>query len=188
MRCEQSELWMMQALDGTLPYPDRQQLMAHLDMCLACRDDWEALNAVEEVFANPTLLGPAPGFVDRVQARIVRAEAQRRTLLGGLVLLGAAAALCLLAVPGLLGGRSPLAVYGDFLSTSYDLIMGAALLGYELIAALWFVLDTLARSMHIPLATLFVYGVGGILAFAAWRRTLASQSERVPVQNQRSKS
>jgi predicted anti-sigma-YlaC factor YlaD len=186
MRCEQSEAWMMQALDGMLPSTDRQRLMAHLDVCPACRDDWEALNAVERMFANPTLLGPAPGFIERVDARIARAEAQRRTLLGGLVLLGAAAALCLLAVPALLGGRSPLAAYGDFLTTSYNLIVGAALLGYKLATALWFVLNTLSRSMHIPLATLFTYVAGAILAVAAWRRAVASP--RIPVHNQRSQS
>jgi hypothetical protein len=175
MNCEQSQVWMMDELDGVLPEGERRQWLAHLQTCERCHDGWKALQALEQVLERPPMLQPAPGFGGRVQARIAHAEAQRHTLLGGLVLLGAALALCLVALPSLLNGRSPLDVYAGFLSTSYAFLAGALVVGYRLLVALWFVLDTLAASVDIPLASLLTYVAGAVLAVAAWRRALNSQ-------------
>ncbi len=175
MSCEQSELWMMDALDGTLAAPDDRRFMAHLDACGHCRAEWRALNAVEQMLASPPSVCPTPGFVDRVEARLVRFEAQRRTLLGGMVLLGAAAAFCLLAVLLLLKGRNPIEAYGNLLWDTYHLLRYVAELGYTLLAALWFTLDALASSVDVPLSNLLIYVAAIVLAAIAWRRALASQ-------------
>ncbi len=175
MSCGQSEMWMMRAIDGTLAAPDRERFADHLGTCLHCRAEWEALNSVERMLASPQMLRPAPGFADRVEARITHYEAQRRTLVGGLILLGAAAALCLLAVPSLLNGRSPIEAYGEFLQSAYSLLSGGLVLSYRLAAALWLTLEALSRSADIPLTSLLTYAAGALLAVAAWRRTLTSQ-------------
>jgi predicted anti-sigma-YlaC factor YlaD len=175
MRCEQSELWMMEALDGVLPAPDYQRLTTHLQTCSHCRSEWDALSALDQLLTQPTMMAPAPGFADRVEARLDHWESQRRTLLGGLILLGAAMALCLLAVPSLLDGRNPIEAYGAFLQNVYALFGYVVLLGYKLVAALWLVLDGLAGSADVSLINLLTYVVGAILAVMAWRRSLLSQ-------------
>jgi anti-sigma factor RsiW len=175
MSCGQSESWMMDALDGALGATDHQRLMAHLGTCPRCHAEWEGLNTLEQMLANPPILHPASGFVDRVEARLVRFEAQRRTLIGGLILLGAAAALCLLAVPSLLNGRNPIEAYGAFLRNTFELLGSGILLSYKLVVALWLATDALAKSMDVPLVSLLTYAVAGTLAAAAGRRALASQ-------------
>jgi hypothetical protein len=168
-------MWMMDALDGRLAPSDRQRLTAHMEACSQCRADWEALNALEGMLTSPAMAFPAPGFVDRVEARLAHLEAQRRTLVGGLILLGAAAALCLVAVPSLLNGRNPLEAYGAFLRNAYELLGHGLLLGYQLLSALWLILNALSSSVDIPLANLLTYAAAIVLAVAAWRRALTSQ-------------
>jgi predicted anti-sigma-YlaC factor YlaD len=177
MSCEQSELWMMDALDGVLAAAERQQLMAHLATCARCRVEWDGLDALERMLANPPTVFPAPGFAGRVEARLDRFETQRRTLMGGLILLAAATALCLLAVPSLLNGRNPIQAYGAFLSGVYEVLSYVVLLGYKLFSALWLILDALSRSVDVPLLNLIMYAAGTTLAVAAWRRTLTAQRQ-----------
>jgi predicted anti-sigma-YlaC factor YlaD len=166
---------MMDALDGALTAPDRQQLKAHMESCAQCRVEWDALNTLDRMLTVSPMMHPTAGFADRVEARLDRFEAQRRTLLGGLILLGAAAALCLLAVPSLLNGRNPIEAYGTFLRNAYELAGYVALVSYKLASALWFTLDTLARSADVPLLNLLTLVAGTILAVAAWRRSIAPQ-------------
>ena len=180
MNCEQSEMWMMEALDGVLSAPDHQQLTLHLETCSHCCVEWGALNALDTLLVHPVLMSPAPGFVGRVQARVDHFEAQRRTLLGGLILMGAAMAICLLAVPSLLGGRNPIEAYGAFLRGVYDLSGYIILLSYKLALALWLILDVLAKGAGIPLVTMLTYVVGAIMAALAWRRSLTSQRGAAP--------
>jgi hypothetical protein len=180
MSCGQSESWMMDALDGAIHPSEQQRLIVHLKTCQECHAAWEALNAIETMLVNPTVLHPVPGFVDRVEARIVRFEAQRRTFVGGLILLGAAVAICLLAVPSLLNGRSPLEAYGEFLHTVYSLLGSGVVLSYKLVSALWLTLEVLSRSADVPLANLLTYALGAVLAAAAVRR--AWVTPRLPAQ------
>lgn len=175
MNCGQGEMWMMDALDGTLPARDHQRLMAHLDACSTCRADWKALNAIDHMLASQPLVLPEPGFVQRVEARLERFEAQRRTLMGGMILLGSAAALCLLAALLLLNGRSPIEAYGTFLWNTYRLLGHVVLLGYRLLAAVWFTLDALSSAVNIPLSNGLSYAAALVLAVIAWRRSLASR-------------
>ncbi len=175
MKCTQSQEWMMETLDGVLSDANHRQLMAHLETCLGCHGDWDALNALDQLLTRPALMSPAPGFAGRVEARLDYFEAQRRTLLGGLILLGAAMALCLIAVPSLLNGHNPLYAYAAFLQNVYALLGYAALLSYKLLTALWLVLDALSESADVPLINLLIYAVGAVLAALAWRRSLLSQ-------------
>jgi predicted anti-sigma-YlaC factor YlaD len=175
MKCTQIQEWMLESLDGVLSDSNQGQLMAHLETCPDCHEDWVALNALEQVFARPAMMAPAPGFAERVEARLDHFEAQRRTLLGGLILLGAAMALCLIAVPSLLNGRNPLEAYGVFLQNVYALLGYVALLSYKLLAALWLILDALAESADTSAMNLLTYAVGAVLAALAWRRSLLAQ-------------
>ena len=183
MSCEQTEAWMMDALDAELSAPDHQRLMAHLDACSLCRSEWRALNLVEQMLGNPPTVSPAPGFVRRVEARLDRHETQRRTLLGGLILLGAAAAFSLVAALLLLNGRNPIEVYGNFLWDTYRVLGYIAMLGYRVLTALWYTLGALSNSVDAPLSNLLAYAAAIVLAAIAWRRSIASL--RVSVQTTR---
>jgi len=179
MSCKQSEAWMIDAFDGSLATSDHQQLMAHLEVCRHCRADWEAFSELDKMLANPPRVFPAPGFVNRVEARLDRHEAQRRTLMGGLMLLGAAAALSLMAVPSLLNGLNPLEAYGAFLQNTYRLLGHAVQLSYQLVSALWLVLSALARSADVSISNLLMYVAAVVLAVLVWRQTLLSSATRV---------
>ncbi len=183
MSCEQTELWMMDALDATLPAPDQQRLTTHLDTCSHCRSEWRALNAVELMLATSSMASPSPGFVGRFEVRLDRYETQRRTLLGGLILLGAAAALSLVAAVLLLNGRNPIEVYGNFLWDTYRVLGYVATLGHRLLAALWYTLDALSGSVDVPISNLMAYAAAIALAVIAWRRS--PPSRRVPIQTPR---
>jgi predicted anti-sigma-YlaC factor YlaD len=173
---------MMDALDGVLSDVDQQQLAAHLDTCARCQADWEALQAVERVLAHPAMVAPPAGFAERVQARLVRYESQRRrTLLGGLILLGAAAALCLLALPLLLNGRNLLEAYGVFLLNAYDLFSYTLLLVVRIGSALWLAVDAFSARLGIPVLNLLTYAIGTLLAVAALRRSMASPQPPAPM-------
>ncbi len=172
MRCEQFQLWMIETLDGTLDATARQQLADHLSVCPRCRADWEALHAVEQLFTHVPSASPAPGFVERVEARIAHFEAQRRTLIGGLVLLGAAAALCLAAAMPWLRGNNPVENYATFVETVYSLAGRAVWLWGRLLWAAWQTLEIMSENTNIPLTSFLTWGVGAVLAAAAWRRSL----------------
>jgi predicted anti-sigma-YlaC factor YlaD len=175
MSCEQSEMWMMDALDGTIEVRDHQQLMAHLDACARCRADWKALNAIDQMLASQPLVLPEPGFVQRVEARVEHFETQRRTLMGGMILLGSAAALCVVAALLLLNGRNPIQAYGNFLWDTYHLLGHVVLLGYRLLSAVWFTLDVLSSSVNIPLSNAIGYAAALVLMLIAWQRSMASR-------------
>jgi predicted anti-sigma-YlaC factor YlaD len=167
MSCKQSEAWMIDAFDGTLAVDDQQQLMAHLQLCPQCRADWEAFGELNKLLAKPPKVFPAPGFANRVEARLDRHEAQRRTLIGGLTLLGAAVAL------------NPLEAYGAFLQTTYRFLGQAVKLSYQLVSALWLVLNALAQSADVSLSNLLMYAITILLAILVSRRILLSQATRV---------
>jgi len=185
MSCEQIELWMMDALDGMLAPAERQRMMSHLATCSRCSAEWQALNAVENMLAEPPMAQPAPGLAGRVDARLEQIEARRRTLIGGLILIAAAASLCLLAVPSLLNGRNPLEAYGAFLQGTYAFLTYAALVTLKLLSALRLTLDTLARSLDVPLLNLLIYVLGTLMALAAWRRSLAPQYQTTETARER---
>lgn len=179
MSCKQSEAWMIDAFDGTLAVGDQQQLMAHLKLCPRCRADWEALGELDKLLMKPPRVFPAPGFANRVEARLDRHEAQRRTLIGGLTLLGAAVAVSLLMVPSLLNGRNPLEAYGAFLQTTYRFFGQVVKLSYQLVSALWLVLNALAQSADVSLSNLLLYAIAILLALLVSRRILLSSATRV---------
>ena len=100
--------------------------------------------------------------------------------LGGLILLGSAAVLSLVAVLLLLNGRNPIQAYGTFLRDTYNLLIHGLLIGYQLVSTGWLILSALAGSVNVSLANLLVYAAAIILAMIAWRRALVNARVRVP--------
>lgn len=177
MDCEQSQIWMIEALDGHLAPARQDPLMAHLSACSRCRADWDALQATDELLSAASMVSPPPGFAARVEARLAHREAQRRMLIGGVILLLAALSLWLLALPSLLNGRGLLEAYTLFLRDAYGLIGHSWLILRTLTQTLWLTLNALIGSGGSSALNILTYGVGGVLAMLAWRRHLLMQGQ-----------
>ena len=110
MESEQIRRRMMQALDGELDPQGQASLAAHLAGCADCQAAWDDLQAVDRVLREAPMVAPPAGFASRVMARVDRRRRVRRSVLGGLLLLGGTALASLLALaptiwrlPGLVG-------------------------------------------------------------------------------------
>ncbi len=93
------------ALDKRLSPQDLVSAQEHLTGCPTCRQEWDAWHVLGNRFAQAPLIGPAPGFVQRFEQRLHRHQANRRNLLGGVVLLtGSVSLWSLLALFGAIFG------------------------------------------------------------------------------------
>lgn len=97
--CEQMREMMSELLDNRPGAAARRRLQDHLDGCRACRREWDALRAVDELLTGAAMASPAPGFAGRFQTRLA-ARRKRRQALIGLVLLSIMTAILLLVGVG----------------------------------------------------------------------------------------
>jgi len=101
--CEQYGEWMSMAQDGMLNGTQTRLLHTHLASCPLCQTEWEAMTLVSQMFRAAPMAAPAPGFVERFQARLAyREEQQRRGMVWLLLGIGAFALLAL-TLPSLIG-------------------------------------------------------------------------------------
>jgi predicted anti-sigma-YlaC factor YlaD len=61
---------MMEALDGELPEDRRRDMEVHLQNCEACTREWQAVQAIHQLFLQAPLLSPAADFTQRTLARL----------------------------------------------------------------------------------------------------------------------
>lgn len=101
--CEQYSEWMSLAQDGMLSGTQTRLMLTHLDSCPPCQTEWEAMTFVSQVFRAAPMVAPAPGFVERFQARLAYREEQRRRGMVWLLLGMGAFALLALTLPSLIG-------------------------------------------------------------------------------------
>ncbi len=177
MDCEQNQIWMTDALDGLLAPAERERLMDHVARCPACRADWAALQAVDELFSTAPMISAPADLVAQVQARLAHREAQRRTLMGGIILLLAALSLWLLALPSLLNGRGLLEAYALFLLDAYEFLGQAWLILRTLAQTLWLTLGAMIESGDPSVLNGLMYGLAGLLALLAWRRHMLTPNQ-----------
>ena len=97
MRCQRSTELMSLQLDNMLDQAGRLELEVHLAVCPDCRMTWSAMRQVSLLFDAAPMVRPAPGFADRVNARIVKRQSRRQTMTGYAVL--AVGILLLMALP-----------------------------------------------------------------------------------------
>lgn len=76
------------ALDGLLEPEERRQLDQHVLTCATCAARWSIWQHLDTVLRNEPLVGPAPGFVARVDRRLIERQKRRERWLGSLVLIG----------------------------------------------------------------------------------------------------
>lgn len=101
--CETAQEWMSLAQDGLLNGIESRWLHEHLDACPDCKAQWDAMMVVSHMFHAAPMIGPAPGFVLRLQAKIAYRQEQRRRAMIGVLLGAGVIALLLLALPSILG-------------------------------------------------------------------------------------
>ncbi|MCP4362478.1 MAG: hypothetical protein GY796_31110 [Chloroflexi bacterium] len=61
---------MMDALDGELSAEDELGLESHLRACPSCKQEWQAMAAIDALFRQSPMLTPAAGFTQRTLARL----------------------------------------------------------------------------------------------------------------------
>jgi len=105
---ERYYLMMMDALDGELREPDRDELEVHLRACPACGREWQALLAIDMLFRQTPVLMPAVDFAERTLARLPDRRARAWALGAIYVLLLASGILPLLVALFLAGRYAPI--------------------------------------------------------------------------------
>jgi len=101
--CETVQEWMSLAQDGLLNGIESRRLHEHLATCPECKAQWEAMIVVSQLFRTAPVVGPTPGFMFRLQARMAYREEQRRRAMVALLLGVGATALLILALPSVIG-------------------------------------------------------------------------------------
>jgi predicted anti-sigma-YlaC factor YlaD len=76
MKCEIVRAQMTEALDNALDARKRTEHFAHLRQCTSCREQWAALQRVDDLFRDAVLFAPAPGFTARFQQRLARQQSR----------------------------------------------------------------------------------------------------------------
>ncbi|MCS6844239.1 MAG: zf-HC2 domain-containing protein [Caldilineales bacterium] len=160
------------ALDALLSPPEQQAFHQHLASCAQCRSRWLTWQQLDRMLMAAPLVGPAPGFVARVDQRLRRRQASRERLLGGLVLIGGTLLVWTLVV------LSAAVAVALWLATNPTAQLHLAeLLGFvgQLVALavgnLLALRSGLAASAAAPLVTLFLSVLLVALAFL-WLRLI----------------
>ena len=97
--CQEASQLMSLALDRNLTQGEARGLESHLNQCPTCQEEWEAMQRISRLFTDAPLMGPPPGFTDRVMQRLAQRQARRRRLLTGAALLVVCLSLAALALP-----------------------------------------------------------------------------------------
>ena len=74
MKCNDARLLMSGALDGQLNDGEMCAVNAHMEMCAACRQRWQAMQQVSNLFRTADVALPPPDFTRRVMLRLSRRE------------------------------------------------------------------------------------------------------------------
>jgi len=135
------------ALDQSLTQVEARGVEEHLKRCPTCQEEWEAMQRISRLFTDAPLMGPPPGFADRVMQRVAQRQARRQRLLAGAALLVVCLSLGALALPEIV--RS--------LAMLWQVITEPSLLshGAKLIAQLLNLAESLGRACWLVTAALF---------------------------------
>lgn len=102
IRCETIREWMSLAQDNQLGSVESRRIHEHMMTCPECRAYWNALMNLSHMFHAAPMIGPQPGFMLRLQARMAYREEQRRRAAIMLLLAVGVIALGILALPSVL--------------------------------------------------------------------------------------
>ena len=164
------------ALDQSLTQGEVRCLEEHLARCPTCQEEWEAMQRVSRLFTDAPLMGPPPGFADRVMQRLARRQARRQRLLAGAALLVACLSLGALALPeivGLLAVLWRVITEPSLLSHGAKLIAQLLNLAESLGRACWLIITALSSYLNQPV--LLGYSFLVLALTALWIRLVAGR-------------
>jgi hypothetical protein len=99
MLCSECSEKLSLYVDGLLDGQEVELLKLHMDGCVICRMEWEAMAKVDSLLASAPSLKPNPGLSARVALRLHRREVQRQRMrYGAAMLLGSLGAWSLTSV------------------------------------------------------------------------------------------
>ena len=174
--CQDIGQLMSLALDRSLTQGEARGLEEHLKRCPTCREEWEAMQRVSRLFTDAPLMGPPPGFADRVMQRVARRRACRQRLLAGAALLVICLSLVALALPEtvrLLAVLWQVITKPSLLSHGAKLIAQLLNLAESLGRACWLVAIALSSSLNQP--ALLGYSLLVLALTALWIRLVAGR-------------
>jgi hypothetical protein len=61
---------MMEALDDEIEETGQLEMRTHLESCPSCSREWEAIQAIHQLFLETPALSPAAGFAERTLGRL----------------------------------------------------------------------------------------------------------------------
>ncbi|MBN1935360.1 MAG: zf-HC2 domain-containing protein [Anaerolineae bacterium] len=149
VHCETIQEWMSLAQDGQLGSAESHRMHEHLMTCPACKAQWNAIMALSQVFHAAPMVGPQPGFMLRLQARMAYREEQRRRAMVAVLLAIGVIALLILALPSIL---SVVGLTGQLLLPRWIVVYVQGTLGWlymilsSLSDAAWLLLRYFAAS------------------------------------------
>jgi len=149
MNCRDIGLLMSLALDQSLTQVEARGLEDHLKRCPTCQKEWETMQRISRLFIDAPLVGPPPGFADRVMQRLTQRQARRRRLLIGAALLVVCLSLGALALPGIV----------RWLAMLWQVITEPSLLshGAKLVAKLLDLAESVGRACWLIITVLSSY-------------------------------
>jgi predicted anti-sigma-YlaC factor YlaD len=135
------------ALDQRLAQGEVRCLEEHLKQCPTCQEEWETMQRVSRLFTEAPLVGPPPGFADRVMQRLAQRQARRQRLLAGGALVVVCLSLVALALPETV----------RWLAMLWQVLTEPALLshGAKLVAQLLDLAESLGRACWLVTIALF---------------------------------
>jgi len=179
--CQKIQQAMQEALDGLLAPDEQARMQAHLRGCPACRAQWQALQRVHNLLSSAPVLSPPVGFAARVEARIVRRQAQRGTLPG---LVGLMAGALVLIVWGFLSLLSLLEPFGlgwqlyhqpEAVTAFVQLLSRALDVIWAVLRGGWVLLNGLLTAPIAPLVLAYAVAVLGLALL--WARIVGKGIE-----------
>lgn len=149
MDCQDIDLLMSLALDQRLAPDEARCLEEHLKQCPTCQEEWEGMQRISRLFTAAPLMGPPPGFADRVMQRLAQRQAHRQRLLAGAALLVVCLSLGALALPGIV----------RWLAMLWQVITEPSLLshGAKLLAQLLDLAESLGKACWLVITALYSY-------------------------------
>ncbi len=90
---EQISLW----LDNELSPSEIKGLQHHLAQCDACTQFYEAMKQVDHVLSNAPMAAPAPGFIQRFEARLTHHQVKQGRMWLGMTILALSTFVMLIA-------------------------------------------------------------------------------------------
>ena len=172
--CQDIGLLMSLALDQSLAQVETRGLEEHLKRCPACQEEWEAMQRISRLFADAPLMGPPPGFADRVMQRVAQRQARRRRLLAGAALLVVCLSLGALALPAIVRWLAMLwQVITDPSLLSHGAKLAAQLLNLaeSVGGACWLIITALSSYLSQP--ALLGYSFLVLALITLWVRLVA---------------